>query len=1219
MIKIETTESNNISSKLDAAIGLLTNVPQDILNRINKKFFNGEETNKIEVTILYRDTPQKLTELAKELEGEFQDLGFNFGIMNLPLKSLPKLATSNSIQYIELPKNLYEADSEGNRATCVPQAVSTYNLSGKGVLVGFIDSGIAYTHPAFMDSDGNTRIEYIYDLSLGRKVYDKETINKAIKSNDPYSIVPVLDNTGHGTHVAGIACAGGKINSVYKGAAPEASIAMVKAARGSWILSSQIMQGIKFLIDKSKEINMPLVINMSLSTNNGAHNGSSLLEQYISTVSNLERATIVIAAGNEGDAAHHTGGELDQTQTKAFNVASDESTVVINLYKSILPDVSLNIISPTGQSSGNINIQEGYFHGGIGRDRYDIYVSGPKPFELNSEIQIIISSISSEYLIEGVWKLQITTLNNYKGSFSIWLPISEGLNPKTKFLEPINYNTLGIPATVDNIIAVGSYNSLTNTLSSFSGRGPQIQSNIIRPDLVAPGVGILGPIPNGGYDSKTGTSMAAPQVAGICALIMQFGIVNGNDPYLFGQRLKYYLVRGANRARTDIEYPNPLWGYGTACAYDSLYDIENTLNQILARNYRLRDIGGEVFQEKSIPLEKVGIRNLEEELRKKNINSDDLISIIVGYTNKDELNKINDVPNASAIAISDAYAIAIFPLNELNLIEPYIYDIVKILIPPLYTLTALSPIQASGAPLFTNNPYLKLDGTGVLVGIVDTGIDYLNEEFMLEDDTTRIISIWDQTIGRNDVLGIKFGTEYTEEQINQAINLNKQGGDPYSIVPSKDEVGHGTMTAGIIGGRGRNPDLLGAAPNCKFAIVKLAQLSKSVLEYSGVDPNKTEVYGSAEIMLATRYLANIALRENMPLILYVPVGTNTGGHDGTNEVEGSLDTFGRRPGVVPVVGTGNQGDTQTHIEGKIEQAGDFKTIEVKIGKNQKDLNFSIYCSKPDRVSVSITSPSGEMLNRVDTKLNFIKDYKFVYEGTIVDLYYSIPDQLTGDELITLKFRNIKDGTWQIRLYGDKIIDGRYWSWLPQRQLLDPDTRFFNPVETTTLVIPATTSGAVVSAYYNQGFNTTVSGSGRGYTRDGRIKPDVAAGGVNAIVTKPGGGTTVATGSSVASSVLAGCCALILQWAIIEKNDVEISTKKLISYIIAGTKMRKGDVYPNMEWGYGMLDMQGIFNSLRKYKNKSEKYIKYDEIDQYINSEKNNEFYVDNLFIRLPNK
>ncbi|NFG62106.1 peptidase S8 [Clostridium botulinum] len=595
LIKIEITESNRISSKLDAAIGLLTNVPQDILNRINTKFFSGELGEVIELVILYRDTAENVAVLAKELEGEFQDLGFNFGLINLPLKNLVKLATSNSIQYIELPKNLYAADSEGNRATCVPQAVSTYEVYGKGTLVGFVDSGIDYMHPAFMDSNGKTRIEYIYDLSFEKKIYDKELINKAIESTDPYSIVPVLDNTGHGTHVAGIACGGGNISDIYKGAAPESSIAMVKAARGTWILSSQIMQGIKFLIDKSKETNMPLVINLSLSTNNGAHNGSSLLEQYISTVSNLERVTIVIAAGNEGDAAHHTGGELEEIQTKAFNIASDESTVVINLYKSILPDISLNVISPTGQSSGNINMQEGYFHGGIGRDRYDIYVSGPKPFELNSEIQIIISSIASGYLIPGVWKIQITTSNNYKGSFSMWLPISEGLNPQTKFLEPINYNTLGIPATVENIIAVGSYNSLTNTLSSFSGRGAQVQSNLIRPDLVAPGVGILGPVPNGSYDSKTGTSMAAPQVSGICALIMEWGIVKGNDPYLFGQRLKYYLVRGSNRARTDIEYPNPLWGYGTICAYDTLYDIENTINQILSRNYRVRDISGEFY------------------------------------------------------------------------------------------------------------------------------------------------------------------------------------------------------------------------------------------------------------------------------------------------------------------------------------------------------------------------------------------------------------------------------------------------------------------------------------------------------------------------------------------------------------------------------------------------------------------------------------------------
>ena len=205
-----------------------------------------------------------------------------------------------------------------------------------------------------MNTNGTTRIEYIYDLSTGGNVYNKKIIDEAIKSTNPYLIVPSIDNTGHGTHVTGIACAGGNINPMYRGVAPNASIVMVKAARGVTILSSQIMQGIKFLSDKSKEINMPLVISISLSTNDGAHNGSSLLEQYIRTVANLERVAIVIAAGNEGHAGHHVGGQLNKTQREIFNIASDEKSVVMNLYKSILPNILINIISPTGRSSGNI-------------------------------------------------------------------------------------------------------------------------------------------------------------------------------------------------------------------------------------------------------------------------------------------------------------------------------------------------------------------------------------------------------------------------------------------------------------------------------------------------------------------------------------------------------------------------------------------------------------------------------------------------------------------------------------------------------------------------------------------------------------------------------------------------------------------------------------------------------------------------------------------------
>ncbi|HZK01131.1 MAG TPA: S8 family peptidase, partial [Tissierellaceae bacterium] len=474
-------------------------------------------------------------------------------------------------------------DLNAQRASCVPQAVSTYNVSGKGVLVGFIDSGIDYTHPAFMNDDGNTRIEYIYDLSNKGVVYNKQQINEAIKSDNPYSIVPELDDTGHGTHVAGIACGGGRIPEEYKGIAPEASIAMVKGARGRWVLSSQIMRGLKFLLDKSKELNMPLVINISLSTNNGAHNGSSLLEQYIRTIANLERVTIVIAAGNEGDDSHHVGGVFEKTQTKSFSIASDEEVIVINLYKTILPDISINIKGPSGISSGNIKMQEGYFQGSIGRNRYDIYVAGPKPFELESEIQITLTPISLKYLVAGTWNIQIDVMNDYEGRYSLWLPILEGLNPNTKFLEPNPLNTLGIPATVENIIAVGSYNPQTMTLSSFSGRGADDNGGIVRPDIVAPGENISGPSANGGYDRKTGTSMAAPQVTGICALFAEWGLVKGNDPYLYGQRLKYYLVKGANRVRKDVDYPNPLWGYGTVCAFDSFYILENTLNTILSQ------------------------------------------------------------------------------------------------------------------------------------------------------------------------------------------------------------------------------------------------------------------------------------------------------------------------------------------------------------------------------------------------------------------------------------------------------------------------------------------------------------------------------------------------------------------------------------------------------------------------------------------------------------
>ncbi len=1231
----------SLSSKVDASIGLLANVPQSLINKLIATFNSESKEEKIEITILYRYTAESAKKLVEDLGGDFYDLEFNFALAYIPINKLQELALSNEIQYIELPKSLYESDLESNRESCVLQAASNYNVTGKGVIIGFIDSGIDYTHPAFMDSEGNTRIEYIYDLN-NEAVYDKDQINMAIKSPDPFSIVPENDITGHGTHVVGDACAGGRIANKYRGAAPEASIMMVKGGRGNWILSSEIMKGLKFLLDKSKELDMPLVVNISLSTNNGGHNGSSLLEQYISTVANLERITIVVAAGNEGDAGHHTGDSLQQIQSESFNVAEDERTLAINMYTAILPEISINIIGPTGQRSGDIKITQGYTSGNIGRDRYDIYVSGPKPFELESEVQIILSSISSNYLIGGTWSIEINVLNNYSGRYSIWLPISEGLNPKTRFVNSNQLNTLGIPATVTNVIAVGSYNAITDNLSTFSGRGSESSClQLIRPDLVAPGENILGPLKGGGYDSKTGTSMAAPQVAGICALFTEWGLIKGNDPYLFGQRLKYYLIKGCNRNREDISYPNPLWGYGTICAANSFSILENDISGIKRGElkkeelYKFRQVneGGDlgeseieesnVFQDKILALNE--INNLAKEY---NADTNEFIGLIVQVFTPADLEDINKLPGASAAAISETFAVVRLPIKEVENLQHYVKEIVVKENPELYSLTALSPVEASGVTLFSQNPYMLLDGTDVVVGIIDTGIDYLSKEFMREDDTTRIIRIWDQTIeGDAPVEGIKFGTEYTEDQINQAITLSNNGGDPYSIVPSKDEVGHGTMSAGIIGGRGINPDLIGAAPNCEFVVVKVQPVGKFLLNYGGVSLDKT-AYGNIELILAIRYLSIISSRLKKPLVLYFPFGTNIGAHDGTGDIEGLLEIQGRRVGVVPTVGTGNQGDTQTHIEGKFDSGDNMKVIQIKVGKNQRNLNFQIYCQKPDKVEVGIVSPSGEVLDKVDIKIKKLTDYKFVYEGTSVSIFYLYPDQLNADETIIFRFRNIREGTWKIRLYGEKIVDGRYWAWLPQRELLDKDTEFFDPIQRTTLTIPATARGVAATAYYNQDLNTTVTQSGRGYTRDGRIKPDIAAGGVNALVIQPGGGTTTVTGSSVATSVLAGCCALILQWAIVKNNDPEARAIKIISYIIRGAKMRQGDTYPNIDWGYGMLDIKNIFDAFRDEK-KLEKiresidqdenniYIEFDKLRKNIVQDEYKEVIKGNLFFRIP--
>lgn len=559
-------------------LNLLMNVPRELRDKIiNSYDYEDPEASSVELVILYGANPQSLSEKVGALGGTFEDLGYGYGIITVPGNKIPELFGIREIDYIELPKNLYLSYEPSNRASCILEVNSRYNLYGEGVLVGFIDSGIDYLNPAFRTETGETRIEYIYDLSLDRAIYDKNQINEAIKSSNPSAIVPHMDFIGHGTHVAGIACAGGNIPKEYYGVAPKSSIAMVKMARESNQAngkSTQLMRGIKFLIDKAYELNKPLVINISFSTNDGAHNGESLLEQYISIVANSQRVTIAIAAGNEGGRAHHAGGLLEGTQKIQFNVGMNEKVLIIELYKSFLNDVTLKLISPSGRETGEMRLVNIVNSGSLLRDMYFVYNTGPTPFNIDGEIIIVIAGVGDGFITNGIWTMELKTITNYKGIYDLWLPIAEGLSADTRFLNPSINNTLGIPGTVANVVTVGSYNFLNYTISPFSGRG-NLELNPVKPDLVAPGENIVSTNANGGFEPLSGTSMATPAVAGAAALLMEFGIVKGNDPYLYGERLKYFLLKGAKRSRVDILYPDNTWGYGTLCAEDAISVWEN--------------------------------------------------------------------------------------------------------------------------------------------------------------------------------------------------------------------------------------------------------------------------------------------------------------------------------------------------------------------------------------------------------------------------------------------------------------------------------------------------------------------------------------------------------------------------------------------------------------------------------------------------------------------
>ncbi|HAT4246820.1 TPA: S8 family peptidase [Clostridium perfringens] len=575
---------------------------------------------------------------------------------------------------------------------------------------------------------------------------------------------------------------------------------------------------------------------------------------------------------------------------------------------------------------------------------------------------------------------------------------------------------------------------------------------------------------------------------------------------------------------------------------------------------------------------------MESTERKNFYNDKNYISFVVAYDG-DIQKEIDDIKDASIFFIDDNFAILSIKLQNYMETIRSIKSIIYIELNGIYTLGE-SPVEDSKAPIFHINPSLNLRGSGVVVAIVDTGIDYLNNEFMREDETTRILRIWDQTIDSGKTPdGFISGSEYTEEDINKAIQAQKQGQNPYDIVPSKDDYGHGTKMAGIVGARGMNREIVGVAPDCEFIIIKLQEAAKEYVDFYYAKGDKAK-YRNTDIIMALKYLYELSFTLNKPMIIYLPLGSNLGDHAGASILERYVDTkISGRNSLFVVTSTGNQGNTDTHTSGRIKSNGDSQIIELNCGKEQQGLVLQIYAQRPSKIKLGILSPSGEIFENTNprkTKHILIDDsptWKFIYEGTRVQVTYDSPDEFTGDEKFIIKMDGVTEGVWRFILTGNNIVDGKYYAWILQRELLAEDTRFLNPSPYTTLTIPGTAKTIINTSYYNQNNGAIVSESGRGYTTKDYIQPIITAGGINAITTKPGGGTITMSGASVAGAILAGCCALILQWAVVDGNDPQMYATKLQAYIIRGARKREGDTYPNRQWGYGILDMQEIFKSL----------------------------------------
>ena len=608
-----------MDQKLENILNLALETPEE--EREQTESLNvgySAETRSWELIVKYHGSLDRLREQNIVVE----ELIAGYAILTVPEALVDMVSDTPEIEYVEKPKRFYYGQTFPAGTSCFPPVtMRTPFLNGKGVLLAVLDSGITWDLEVFRKADGSTRIRYLWDQTVSKKTgdvrygkmpdgfsigteYTAEEINAALQMHtwDRYRLIPSRDLSGHGTAVAGIA-AGRSADGLYTGAAPEAELIVVKlglpgnsgGVEEGFPRTTEILRGVTYALRKAGQLNMPLVINLSFGNSYGSHDGSSLLERFLDNASEIGKTVICVGSGNEGAARGHFAGNITRDSRVELAVGNYERSLNIQLWKNYSDVFRIRLQSPGGEEAElTTNIQGGKYTLKLEQTRILVYLGEPLPYAVAQEIYLEMIPVTGGYIDAGIWTIRLEPVMTVTGQYYLYLPAGNGRGDSTGFYRSTPQVTLTVPSTAAKVITVGAYDPVYDTYADFSGRGYADSTRTIgvaaagltKPDLVAPGVNIQAPDVYGTFTPTTGTSFATPIVSGAAALLMEWGIVRGNDPFLYGEKIKAYLRKGARPLRGEMEYPNDRVGYGRLCVADSLPQTGTTEGTILVAHWK---------------------------------------------------------------------------------------------------------------------------------------------------------------------------------------------------------------------------------------------------------------------------------------------------------------------------------------------------------------------------------------------------------------------------------------------------------------------------------------------------------------------------------------------------------------------------------------------------------------------------------------------------------